>query len=416
MNKKCLSIFISTFLLLNILNEVSFAAKKDVADPVLQEIIVELSGKMPKFINKYGVAVFVADEQITRGTLLQALYEYDKKSSSKSGSGASVSSVGVISKKDYDALNAKVLALEKKLKSAGVKGELSATATTKSTDITNIMEDLEVNMPMLLDNSLKNSKVFSALERKVNSSNGNFTVATNAKIDTTSQSASQQSLAILQKNIINLNKKVEAVELSLTSVQNEQNFSASSKKTKTSTDTKVLYDLKNLQKEINAMNEKISLMETKLAKSKEVSSVYSGPGVEDYAGLKKAVIQINKSYEVLGKRVDELEKEQHGYVLSANSSSSVGLSAKQMQLINTKIDSIRQSVDDIKAEELSKYSGIKNTADIKQIEKRLSSLEKSKESRGSYDSDNSSSGSGKTGTIAKISLGLSLIAALFIAR
>ena len=117
MNKKFLSVALSVFMLVSMV-DFSFAAKKDVADPVLQEIIAELSDRMPRFINKYGAAIFVADEQITRGALLQALYEFDKKSSSSSSAAvSSASSSGVISKKDYDALNAKVAALEKKVKS-----------------------------------------------------------------------------------------------------------------------------------------------------------------------------------------------------------------------------------------------------------------------------------------------------------
>ena len=115
MNKKIFSVLVSGLFLLNTAS-LSFADKRDVADPALQAIITELSSRMPRFINKYGSSVFVEDEQITRGTLLQALYEFDKKSSASSSSSASAS--GVISKKDYDALTAKIAALEKKLGSA----------------------------------------------------------------------------------------------------------------------------------------------------------------------------------------------------------------------------------------------------------------------------------------------------------
>jgi len=411
MNKKCLSVFISTFLLLNMASGISFAAKKDVADPVLQEIIAELGNKMPRFINKYGAAIFVADEQMTRGSFLQALYEYDKKSSSK----GSASAVGVISKTDYDALNTRVIALEKKVKNGAgaATSDVANSKGTKSVELVDIMDDLELNMPMLLDNTLENSKVFKALEKKVNSSVGGGVAVVAANTDTTSSSVSQKSLATIQRNIISLNKKVDAVEMSLASVQNGQNISVSGKQGKLYVDTQVLSDLKNLQKELDAMNEKVSLMEAKLAKTKGVSSVYSGPSQEDYNDLKVAVIQVNRSYVALGKRVDTLEKEQQYYVSSSSNSTSAksSLSAKQMQLINAKINSIKQSVEDIKTDGMSSYSNTKNTADIKKIEKRLSNLENSKDS-----SDSSSSGSSKAGTIAKISLGLSLVAALFIAR
>ena len=293
MNKNFLIFLVPFFLLLNMVRVVYCAEKKDIADPIMQEIITELSAKMPRFINKYGTAVFVADEQITRGSLLQALYEYDKKLSSKNVTGASsISSSGVISKKDYDFLNTKILALEKKLKNIGIKGDTAKITTkTKSASFTDMMGDLEVNMPMLLDITLENSKVFKALEQKVNSFGG---MDMKANIDVKSTSVSQKTLETIQRNIMNLNKKVDAVESSLAFVQK-------------------------------------------------------------------------------GEKVLELEKE-------------------------------------------ANYSNTKNTADIKKIEKRLSNLEKSSKSCSRHDSDGSSSISSKTGTVAKISLGLSLIVALFVAR
>ena len=293
MNKIFLTFLVPFFLLLNLVRGVYGTEKKDIADPIMQEIITELSSKMPRFINKYGTAVFVADEQITRGSLLQALYEYDKKLSSKNVTGASsASSSGVISKKDYDFLNTKILALEKKLKNIGIKGDTAKITTkTKSASFTDMMGDLEVNMPMLLDITLENSKVFKALEQKVNSSGY---MDMKANIDTKKSTyISQKTLETIQRNIINLNKKVDAVESSLAFVQKEE-------------------------------------------------------------------------------KVSELEKE-------------------------------------------ANYSNKKNTADIKKIEKRLTNLEKSNKSYGRYNVEEASSSS-KTGTVAKISLGLSLIISLFVAR
>ena len=293
MNKIFLTFLVPFFLLLNLVRGVYGTEKKDIADPIMQEIITELSSKMPRFINKYGTAVFVADEQITRGSLLQALYEYDKKLSSKNVTGASsISSSGVISKKDYDFLNTKILALEKKLKNIGIKGDTAKITTkTKSASFTDMMGDLEVNMPMLLDITLENSKVFKALEQKVNSSGY---MDMKANIDTKKSTyISQKTLETIQRNIINLNKKVDAVESSLAFVQKEE-------------------------------------------------------------------------------KVSELEKE-------------------------------------------ANYSNKKNTADIKKIEKRLTNLEKSNKSYGRYNVEEASSSS-KTGTVAKISLGLSLIISLFVAR
>ena len=203
MNKKILSVLVSVLFLLNS-SGIVFAEKKDVADPALQEIISELSGRMPRFINKYGAAVFVADEQITRGALLQALYEFDKKSSSSS----SASAAGVISKKDYDALNAKLAALEKKIQSGGGASSSSkAPSGNASVDMVELMNDLETNMPMMLDNTLSSSKVFKNLEAQVKAGGGSGT-----------GSSTGVSVAVvnnLQKNINDLSKKVSTVETNL---------------------------------------------------------------------------------------------------------------------------------------------------------------------------------------------------------
>jgi len=111
--------------------------------------------------------------------------------------------------------------------------------------------------------------------------------------------------------------------------------------------------------------------------------------------------------------LDSIEKEQSMVASSKDSSEGSALSTSQMRLINAKISSIREEVDNIKVGSSSSDTSNKNTADIKRIEKRLSNLENSDRSSGGSDSD---SGSGKGGTIAKVSLGLSLVAALFIAR
>lgn len=457
MNKKFLSVLVAVFMFVNTVGT-CFAAKKDVGSPALQQIISELSSRMPGFINKYGAAVFVADENITRGTLLEALYEFDKRASSSSA-GSSAASEGVVSKKDYDALNAKVIALEKKVKTGagGTSGSKS-----QSVDLVEIMDDLEVNMPMLLDNTLADSKVFKALEKKVNAAGGTAVAA--ASGSTASGSVSQAALTSLQKNVATLTKKVDDVELSLASVKKSgsakgskgDNFTSSAEFTSlqknmdaltkkvddvelslasvkssaiaslkgnnsknTATDAQMLYDFKNFRKEIDAVNQKVSSMELKLAKSKTDSSIYNGPNQEDFNSLKKTVAQMNQSYISIGKRLDNLEKEQQIFSASNSSSSAASsLSAKQMQLINARINSIRQSVDNIKAEGISNYSNTKNTADIKNIEKRLSNLEKSDKSsyRSSGSNKSSDSGSSKAGTVAKISLGLSMVAALFVAR
>ena len=112
-------------------------------------------------------------------------------------------------------------------------------------------------------------------------------------------------------------------------------------------------------------------------------------------------------------RLDNLEKDQSMLASTKDASEGSALSTSQMRLINAKISSIREEVDNIKVD-TAKVSNDKSSADIKKIEKRLSNLENS--GRSSSGASGSDSGSGTGGTIAKVSLGLSLVAALFIAR
>ncbi|MCR4662475.1 MAG: hypothetical protein K5622_01145 [Endomicrobiaceae bacterium] len=473
MNKKFLSLSLSLFMLISMV-DISFAAKKDVSDPVLQQIISELNDRMPRFINKYGAAVFVADEQITRGALLQALYEFDKKSSSSSAAAASTASTaGVISKKDYDALTAKVAALEKKVKSGS---GTSSSGGSSEVDIVQIMNDLEPNMPMMLDNSLASSKVFKQLEAKVNAggsvgasaSSGsgvsqsvvkdlqknindlntkvNSMETAMAKNSDSKTNVSSSVLKDLQKNINDLNTKVNTMETTLakktdsksdvskttltdmqksindmnSKINNVESSLAAlgkdgSKVGSSANNAQVLYEIKNFKNDMNTVNKKIADMETKLASSKGSSSVSNSPTQEEVNSLKKTLVQMQQSYVTLGKRIDSMEKEQS--LLASSSSSSGGsasLSAAQIKQINSKINSIREEVDNIKVDTSKISKDSKSSADIKKIEKRLSNLENS--DRSGSGSSESGSGSSKTSTVAKVSLGLSLVAALFIAR
>ena len=112
--------------------------KKDVSDPVLNEILTFFSHRMPRFINQHGQDVFVADDPVTRGGLISAMYEYDR-------------SLKFAPKQDVAELKEKVASIEK---------------TQNVYDIDKIILDLQPNMPAMLDKSLNNSKVFINLKNE----------------------------------------------------------------------------------------------------------------------------------------------------------------------------------------------------------------------------------------------------------
>ena len=446
MNKKFISSFVALVLVFNV--SVCFSAeKKDVTDPVLREMINSLSTKMPKFINQYGASVFVEDEKITRGALIRALYEYDKKTSG----GAPVSSVAAgvedtgLTKKQYTALSNRISALERN--SASTTGGKAKQSVSGSVDIIAVMNDLEPNMPMLLDNTLAQSKVFKALQRKValvsagSNSSGSGTFANDDSV--LSKSDTKNILAV-RKEIAALNKKIDKFELELAasgvSTANDKKSKNKKSKTKDSTiDSNELEEmnakLAQIQKSYIAMSKKVNALElassndsttndkkSKNKKSKTKDSTIDSNELEE---MKAKLTQIQKSYVAMSKRVNELETTQQSLTASSYASPTgkgTGLTNAQVKNINSQIASIKKTVANIPTNdyvdaEIQK-ANVQTAKDIKRIENRLNNLKRSGnfvESE-SKDTESSSEGSSKTGTIAKISLGLTMIAALFIAR
>ncbi len=392
MNRKQISIILAVLMFFNTTSLIA-ADKKDVSDPVLRQIISEMGPKMPRFTDKYGESVFVADEQITRGSLMTALYEYDKKMSLSGGTSS-------VSKRDFDLLNTRLTALEKSGSSKGLGAPRTGAAA--DVDIIKVMNDLEPNMPMLLDNSLENSKVFKALQQKVDMASAAGTSSSASLAN--SKMPSSAALSTIQKDIADLNKKVDNFEMSLASAK-----SGSGRLT----DTQVSANISNMQREISNMTTRISSVENSLLSknSSSYSDQNSQDSLKELADLKRSLVQMQKSYVAVSKRVDELENKPVVYAGKQDASSS------QINVLNSKINEIKQTVEDIPTnayvqEQISK-SNSQTTSNIKQLEKRLNNLERT----GKVSGEDSSKSSGtSTSTVAKISLGITMVAALFIAR
>jgi len=472
---KLISCLLAAIMILGNSSFVQSAEKKDVSDPVLREIIAELSSTMPRFINKYGATVFVSDEQITRASLIQALYEYNKNKGASTTSAVTPSAnIGFVSKDDFNALKSKVSALEKKAL-GGTQTTAKNSSVSSNLDIIQLMNDLEPNMPMLLDNSLQNSKVFRDLQKKVDSrtvSVGGSSVASSGiseaqlesiknditglsqKYETlsaalTSNRDSKMSSSQVSANIAILQKEVAGINVKLASLQDSVKSSSSSDKNSnadlasmkqeieslknkvSSIDTAALASSKSgktadSSKEIMKLNDEITNLKIKMAgieASTAVSSKSSKTSLsqteitkinEELDSLKKSLVQTQKSYVDVAKRVNSLEDRP---VVTASSGSSA--SSSQIGYLESRINSIKKTVENVPTNEyvqtqISKSTS-KTSTDIKKIENRLNELEKSGASSYKGSSDSSSSGS-SAGTITKISLGLTLVAALFIAR
>lgn len=473
---KLISCLLAAIMILGNSSFVQSAEKKDVSDPVLREIIAEFSSTMPRFINKYGATVFVSDEQITRASLIQALYEYNKNKGASTTSAVTPSAtIGFVSKDDFNALKSKVSALEKKAL-GGTQTTAKSSSVSSNLDIIQLMNDLEPNMPMLLDNSLQNSKVFRDLQKKVDSravSVGSSSMAQssgiseaqleNIKNDITSLSQKYETLSAAltssrdskmsssqaSANIAILQKEVAGINVKLASLQDSVKNSGSSDKSSNADLASMKQEIESLKnkvssidtaalasgksgktadssKEIVKLNDEITNLKIKMA-GIEASTAVSSKGSkaslsqteiakinEELDSLKKSLTQTQKSYVDVAKRVNSLEDRP---VVTASSGSSA--SSSQIGYLESRINSIKKTVENVPTNEyvqtqISKSTS-KTSTDIKKIENRLNELEKSGSSSYKGSSDSSSSGS-SAGTITKISLGLTLVAALFIAR
>ncbi|GAB1401414.1 hypothetical protein MASR1M68_03250 [Elusimicrobiota bacterium] len=336
MNKKHISIVLSLSVMLLNGTPLFSADKKDVADPILKEVINELSPKMPRFIDKYGPNIFVSDEQVTRAGLILALYEYDKRNS------VAGISANFVSKKDFDLLNSRLSVIEK-------SGPGKGSSSGASVDMIKLMNDLDPNMPMLLDNNLANSKVFKDLQKKVD-------MMGLSASSSSGQSVSNVALVNMKTDIDNLNKRIETFEMT--------------------------------------------------SKQQSLGAKDSGKSSKDLDDLKLSLAQIQKSYVNIAKRIDELENRP----VMVASSKDGKVSDAQIEALNSKINSIRKTVSDIPTNDYVKTEISKTSQDVKRLEKKINEIESSGGVAGISESKSS------TGTFAKISLGLTMVAALFIAR
>ncbi|MDD5021185.1 MAG: hypothetical protein PHR82_03490 [Endomicrobiaceae bacterium] len=331
MNKKQISIMLSLSIMLLSGTPLFSADKKDVADPILKEVINELSPKMPRFVDKYGPSIFVSDEQVTRAGLILALYEYDKRNSVAS------LSANFVSKRDFDLLSTRLSFIEK----SGGKSSGSGS----SVDMIKLMNDLDPNMPMLLDNNLANSKVFKDLQKKVDMMGLSASSGSG-------QSVPNVALVNMKTDINNLSKRIETFEMS------------------------------------------------------SKSTNYTGKPSKELDELKLSFAQIQKSYVNIAKRIDELENRP----MMVSAKDGIKVSDAQIEGLNAKINSIKKTVSSIPTNDYVKAEISKTSQDVKRLERKIDEIESSGGSVGISESKSS------TGTFAKISLGITMIAALFVAR
>jgi hypothetical protein len=365
--KKLFTLLLTVLMLANSL---AFAVdKQDVKDPVLKEVINKFDTKMPRFINKYGENVFVADENMTRASFLQALYEYDSKN--KPGSAASA-----VSRQEFDALKARLASVEK---GGTLKAGTALATTGGAVDTVALITELEPNMPMLLDNTLAQSKVFQELKTQVSNGAG---VTTNGV-----------TYAYVDNNFAEIDRRLTAIDKKMSGTDFADG-GAAGVTTNGVTYTYVDNNFADMDKRIQDLSTKIDslTLSTPVSATGGKTAQAAKPSSKEVAELKASLADIQRSYVALSKRIDEVES-----APTVVASSGGDVDKSQMKDLNAKIADVRKTT----------------LADMDKLEKRIDKISTARVSSGGGES---SGGKSSTSTIAKISLGITMVAALFIAR
>jgi len=219
--------------------------KRDVTDPVLSEIIQNFGLRMPRFIDKYGKDVFVADEPVTRANLMLAIYEYDKSMKTPKKD--------YVSKQEFEELSLKLKAMQA-LSSNPKKRNGGEESANIPPDISQFINELIPNMPVILDSSLDNSKVFLTLKEGIENLRAQDLVSSESqlrinmeqvreeirqlslKVDSIDRANAQEAkdepgdlkkkLSLTRKQLAKLEKRVDTLENSKESGETVKNASA----------------------------------------------------------------------------------------------------------------------------------------------------------------------------------------------
>ncbi|OGS24485.1 MAG: hypothetical protein A2314_08000 [Elusimicrobia bacterium RIFOXYB2_FULL_50_12] len=289
-----------------------FAEKKDVTDPVLREIISSFSDRMPKFIDKHGADIFVVDGTVTRGTLMQVFYEYDKS--------LKIPRKEAVSRQELDEIKKKLALLEKNI--------MAPPASLTKHDMMQLINDLMPNMPVLLDNSLMNSKVFASLREQVVSANQGGTAVSAGAAGRQETDEFKSRLALVEKKLLNvsgaarqngssddtarLQQAVAGMEQRLKKVESRPHVTASAAGGVSGT------DISHIMDELRPRIE--SLVDEGLKDSGEGSKDVSREMLRNLAKARSDIAKLNRRLEVIETKNTAYAKKNGGGGLSSSTS------------------------------------------------------------------------------------------------
>lgn len=313
---------------------------KDISDPVLQEIINSFSPRMPRFIEKHGKNLFIADEPLTRGSLMYAIYEYDKS--------IKPLKKDYVLKQEFDEFKSNVIQMNKNAKP----------------DMTQVINDLQPNMPLLLDNSLENSKVFNKLKESV---------AGGKSGDLSAES--KNDIEYLKMQIAELTKKIEKLEKQN---KNDENQPSNKNWVMKSDFEGTKVQLAGLVKRVEVVEQRPFLKDSESSKKE-----FSEDRNKLFLNVSETNMQLKSSMTDILKRIEKLEKQPSQYKTTSSS--------EVPEFVLKKMSETRDDV-----------AKLKKT--VSEIQDNNVNINLKSESRSS------------SSLLTKISFGLSMAAALFIAR
>ena len=394
----------------------------DVADPVLQEVINSFMSKTPRFITSIGNNVFVADAPINRKSLLMVLYEYNKSLKIPSAN-------ELVTKNEFDEFSAKILS---------GKYLASQKNSSQNLDITSIIQSLEPNMPTLLNNSLSRSSVYNELRNDVANINEEINVLKN------SSSTGQ----VVNGKPLNNNANYIAIENELAKTQADFNsikIKIDSLESKLKTNSKPTNqfsikdeELSNLKTSLSNLETKVLTLLSRLDNYEKISKIRTNSNTTlntdnnaEFEAIKTQLSKLeannNKVFSIQNElsqikdQLSKLDKTQQSNQSTDYSNSS--------QIDNIKSDELKNRLYKLETENAKILSDLKNdnASSIKpslelktEISRTQNDVEEIKRRIGAIESDATISGKEQTtsdkSTLTKLSVGLSLVAALFIAR
>jgi len=281
------------FLLIFLLSYNLYSAKKvDVMDALLQSVIDYFSTKTPKFVDRYGADRFVADEPMTRGTILLLLYEYDQYLKTQQ------------TIPDVSSIQKRIETIEKKL--SFIEKQTPAAQPAKI-DIFEIMKELTPNMPVLLDSTLTKSQVFNNLKKEIEDLKQTAKLPQQPQQPQVLPSDISLKLERLEKDyavIENLKKELESLKVA----QQQQTLLSKSQQQAVSVQPEVSLQINNLNVKMKDFEEKINNLSTQqqnllLELKKDIDALKTNVAV------KTDIDKLQKNYSKLSVKFEEIEKQ-----------------------------------------------------------------------------------------------------------